>query len=123
MTISGRAIAASEMPQHERSWAELFRVAGEEWCDLDNAASLLEETKTSALARLIGQIQGMPYNRAEQQTKASQEWHDYLREMVRARTEANKKKIEMDYYRIKANEMREMGWQRRSEQSMVRHVP
>lgn len=78
-----------------------WRVVAERWVDLDDAARMLEETKTAVLAQRCNALGDMPVTRAEQIVKSSKEWDDFLRKMVRARTQANKAKVEMEFYRMR----------------------
>lgn len=80
--------------------SEQFRLAGIEWAKLDAAANLLEESKSAVLQQMIGkllQATGMTaYNRAEMGAKASPEWAEYIKEMVKARENANLAKINVE---------------------------
>ena len=78
-----------------------FREVANRWVALDDAARMLEETKTAVLAQRCNALGDMPVTRAEQIVKSSKEWDDYLRKMVNARTQANKAKVEMEYYRMR----------------------
>lgn len=73
--------------------------------DAEAAASILEESRTSVLAERVGSLlradPKMSIARAETEVKASIAWHDYIEAMVRARTKANKLRVERDYIRMK----------------------
>jgi len=82
-----------------------YRDVAHRWVTLDASARLLEETKTAVLAQkcnLLGEK--MPVTRAEQIVKASEEWRDYLKKMIDARTQANKAKVEMKFYEMRFTE-------------------
>jgi NurA-like 5'-3' nuclease len=94
-----------------KPFSEQYRLIAEDWVDKDAAARLYEETKSAELERrkmeLIKSSGEMADNRAERLVKASDEWMDYVMEVVRARTIANKAKvalkvIEMRYYEEQA---------------------
>lgn len=84
-----------------RPQSELYREASLRWSDLDAAARMLEEGKSAVLAQRMTQLGDMPVSKAEMAVKASEFWSDYIKKMVRAKTEANKAKIEVDYLRMK----------------------
>ncbi len=61
MRTSERATASiRQMPRSEHSWAERYRLAGEDWVDKDAAARLLEDTKATVLSQMINAAQPMP---------------------------------------------------------------
>jgi hypothetical protein len=81
--------------------SELYRLAAEEWVKLDGAARLLEETKTAVLSQMMASLGEMPVSRAELTVKSTDDWKEFVTEMVKARTAANEKKIEVEYLRMK----------------------
>ena len=86
-------------------WSEVYRRAGYKWRDLEAAAQLLEETKSSLMAQKQTALGGdLPVNRAEQTVKASPDWMEHLRKIVEARKKANGAKIDLEYCRMKFNE-------------------
>lgn len=102
------------MDDNNRPWSEQYRIAGERWADLESAAQLLEDTKSSILAQRAADYGGIPVNRAEQQVKSSRFWAEHIQKIVDARREANKAKIELDYVRMKFYE-----WQSQQANSRV----
>ena len=80
--------------------SERFRLAALEWAELDNAARMLEEGKTTYLAQQKTKLGDMPDSHAE----SSKEWSDYIKSIVRAKTAANKARIEMDYLKMRMQE-------------------
>lgn len=70
-------------------------------CDLESAASLLEETKSAVLSQMMTRLGDMPVARAEKLVKSSPEWSDHVSKIVRARTAANRAKVEVEYIRLK----------------------
>ena len=78
-------------------YSEQYRLKGLEWCDLDAAARMLAEGKTTYLAQRMAALGDMPVSKAEAIVKASDDWADYIKKMVRAKTLANKAKIELEF--------------------------
>ena len=84
--------------------SEQFRVIAKKWVDADAAASMLEESKSSFLAQLMAVQGDMPVSRAEMNVKASQDWQDYIKNMVEAREKASLLKVQLEYIRMRFNE-------------------
>jgi hypothetical protein len=82
------------------SWAK----AAHAHVEAEAAAQLLEETKTAVLAQMMARLGDMPVGRAEMQVKASPEWERHIHSIVRARTEANRLRVERDFLRMKFSE-------------------
>jgi len=82
-------------------FSERFRVAAEAWVDAENAAQLLEDTKSIVMAQRQAQLGDIPVNRAEQMIKASPDWETYVKAIVKARTEANLAKVRMETERLR----------------------
>jgi hypothetical protein len=109
MSNAARALAASnsgvrEMPENEKPLSEQFRLVAKEWVELDGAARLLEECKTATLSTMMKRLGDMPAAHAERDVKASTEWRDYLEKMVKTRTAANLKRVQMKYIDMKQQE-------------------
>ena len=81
----------------------------------DSAASLLEETKSAVLARMMLSLGDMPVSRAEMQTKASSDWTEFVTNMVEARKKAAFLKVKMEYIRMKFNEWNSIEASKRAE--------
>ncbi len=85
----------TELPESQQPIDERLRIAREEWADLNAAASLKEEMKTPELERRILALRqdepGTTKASAETYIKASEEWHNTIRDMVEARRLANRK--------------------------------
>lgn len=81
-------------------WSEVYRLAGEEWSDLEAAASLLEDTKSAFLAEKISVLGDMPVNRAEQTVKSTREWKERIEQTIEARRLANRAKVKLESIRI-----------------------
>lgn len=111
MSISERAVAhlkTAETPEHERSLSEQYRLVAKAWVDIDGAARMLEELKTTKLEQakqaLILAEGDMPDSHAERRVKAGPDWEQYIRDMVQARTDANLKRVHMEYLKMKERE-------------------
>lgn len=98
--------------------SEQFRIIAKKWVDADFAASLLEETKSSFLAKQMAMQGDMPVSRAEMIVKASQEWTDFIRTMVEAREKAALLKVQLEYIRMKFNEWQSFEATRRAEMKL-----
>lgn len=88
--------------------SEQYRLAAKEWCQLDAAANLLEESKSAVLSQMVGKFLEAPgmtaFNRAEMAAKASPEWIEYITKMVKAREEANLAKVKVHWIEMKHRE-------------------
>lgn len=104
--------------QSNLPWAEQYRIVAKEWVDLDSAASILEETKTSVLAQRMNALGDMPVSHAEREVKASSEWHDFIEKMVNARSAANRKKVQLEYIRMKFMEWNSENATKRAEMKL-----
>ena len=80
--------------------SERFRLAAIEWADLDAAARMLDEGKTTYLAQQKALLGDIPDSHAEKQVKAGDPWSNYIKTMVRAKTQANKARVEVDYLKM-----------------------
>jgi hypothetical protein len=69
---------------------------GEEWCDKEAAASLLEETKKTVLAELKLKAEGTSDAAKETQALADPVYKLHVTNMILARKEANKAKVRWD---------------------------
>jgi hypothetical protein len=93
-----------EMPERDRPISEEYRIAAKEWVGLDGAARLLEETKTAVLSQRMKMQGSMPVSKAELIVKASEEWEDYIKRMVEARTAANLAKVKVEWIKMRMQE-------------------
>lgn len=98
--------------------SEQFRLAAKDWVDKDSAASMLEETKSAVLAQRMAALGDMAVNRAEQIVKASQEWHEWIAGMVKARTAANLAKVRLEYIRMRSHEQNSFEATKRAEMKL-----
>jgi len=95
--------------------SEQYRVVAKAYVDADSAASLLEETKSAVLARMMLALGDMPVSRAEMQVKASDDWLDFVTNMVKAREKAAFMKVKLEYIRMKFNEWQSLEASKRAE--------
>lgn len=85
-------------------FSERFRLAAEAWTDLENAAQILEETKSLVMAQRQAQLGDIPVNRAEQTIKASPGWMQHVEKIVEARRLANLAKVKMEVEKMRFHE-------------------
>ena len=103
---------------HNQPPSERFRVSAKDWVEKDGAARLLEETKTAVLAQRMKALGDKPVAHAERDVKASEEWLDYIKKMVDARTAANLAKVRTEYMKMKFSEWISMDATRRAEMKL-----
>jgi hypothetical protein len=84
--------------------SEQYRIVAKRWVDADAAASLLEESKSSFLAKMMTEHGDMPVSRAEMNVKSSVEWQEYIKSMVEARQKAALLKVQLEYIRMRFSE-------------------
>jgi hypothetical protein len=101
-----------------RPISEQYRLVALEWADADAAANLLEETKSAYLAKLMSAYGDIPVSKAEMKAKSSEEWGDFVTNMVYARQRATKLKVELEYERMKFFEWQAHGANRRAEMKL-----
>ncbi len=98
--------------------SEQFRVTAKAWVELDRAATMLEETKSAVLSQRMAALGDIPVSHAERTVKASVEWADFIKTMVDARTQANLKKVQLEYIRMKFQEQNSFEATRRAEMKL-----
>jgi len=98
--------------------SEQYRVVAKSWVDADAAASLLEETKSAVLSKMM-QTQGdMPVSRAEMNVKASDDWREFVTKMVEAREKAALLKVKLEYILMKFHEWQSYEATKRAEMKL-----
>ena len=102
----------------EKPLSEQFRLVAKKWVDADAAASHLEETKSAGLARMMSAQGDMPVNRAELNVKSSEEWMEFITNMVKAREKAALLKVQLEYIRMRFNEWQSHAANRRAEMKL-----
>ena len=103
------------LDNEDRLWSERYREAAETWVQLDAAANLLEECKSSVLAQRMSALGDIPVTHAERIVKASEEWHDYVTKMVKAREAANLAKVKTEFVKMRAMEEQSANANKRAE--------
>jgi hypothetical protein len=101
-----------------RPISEQYRLAAKDWVDKDAAASILEETKSAVLSQRMAALGDMAVNKAELTVKASEEWADFLKRMVAARTAANMAKVKLEWLRMRFREWQSAAATRRAEMKL-----
>lgn len=100
--------------------SEQWYNAARTWADLNAAADMLEEGKSAFLSQKMAKLGDMPVSKAELTVKASAEWSDYIKKMVRAREQANLAKIEAEFLKMRFTEWQANDANQRQEMRMVR---
>lgn len=102
--------------------SEQFRIIAKKWVDQDNAASILEETKTVVLAErknnLIKVNPKLSDAAADRQARSEPEWKEFVVAMVEARTKANLLKYQLEYLRMKHGELQSFEATKRAEMKL-----
>lgn len=98
--------------------SEQFRLVAKRWVEADSAATLLEESKSAILAKLMADQGDMPVSRAEMNVKASEQWQDYIKSMVEAREKASLLKVQLEYIRMKFSEWQSYEATKRAEMKL-----
>lgn len=81
--------------------SEQYRLAALEWVQMDAAARMLDEGKTTYLAQQKALLGDIPDSKAERTVKSSPQWADYIKKMVNAKTAANRQRVELDYLKMR----------------------
>ena len=81
--------------------SEQYRLAARDWVEMDAAARMLEEGKTTYLAQRMAALGDVPVSKAEREVKSSPEWADYIKKMVNAKTVANRQRVELDFLKMR----------------------
>lgn len=116
-----------QVRQSNQSLADKYARIADRWVDEDNAARLLEETKSTVLeqrkADLIKENPKLADNAAERMAKADPEWHAWVTDMVHRRTRANRLKIALKVYDMRHSEQQSLEATRRAEMKTLNVVP
>lgn len=91
--------------------------SGESWADAEAAASILEETRKSVMAKLINEAEGSVAAR-EYKALADPEYREFVEGMITARKAANKARVRYDSAKILAELRRSQEATRRSEMNL-----
>ena len=118
--MNAQAPTAGDFARRVNATTERLIEVGETWCDLDAAASALEEVRKSVLGTLVleGIAGGMAANKAEHAAYASDEYRQHVAGMVEARRKANRARVRWDVGRTHADLMRSVESTKREEMRM-----
>ncbi len=101
---------------------------GIEWAEKHETASLLEETKKTLLAQIIGELmsasrkdgkKGLSFAQAEIEALADVRYEAHLREMTEARREANKARVRHETAGVRLEMLRSLMANRREEMRLA----
>jgi hypothetical protein len=106
------------MTDQEIPHSEKFRNIAKRWVAAESAANMLEETKTSILAKRKDDLGDMPVSRSEMTIKAYDEWHEYIWSMVDARTKASLLKVQKEFILMQFHEWQSYEASRRAEMKL-----
>jgi hypothetical protein len=94
----------------------------ERWVEADEAASLMEETKSVIFSQMVVKLLGenikLATGKAEVLAKSSDDYKDFIQEMVALRSKANLLKVKMDVLRMKFSEQQSQEANARSERRL-----
>jgi len=103
-----------------RPHSELVREAGENWADLESAAELLENSKSSILSEWMVELGAdMAISRAEATIKAQPRWKELLQQITEARRLANRARISYEYEKMRFSEWNNSEANRRMEAKLI----
>jgi hypothetical protein len=118
-TNSQRALAAShappksnngvgEMPKHEQSISEQYRLIGLQWADAKAAFKLRDELKTTTLSKMTSKLMAERGQMAEATAvrivKSTPEWEQYIRDMCADEHRADRLRVQMKSLEIADSE-------------------
>lgn len=103
--------------------SEQFRLKALQWVEADKIASIMEEMKSVRLAQhiqnMFRETKGkLTHAEAERTVKANPKWEQEIRDMVAARTNANRLKVELEALRIQHAENQSFEANRRAEMKL-----
>lgn len=104
MSTSERAsVSIRPLPEREQPISEQYRITAKLWVDLDGAARMREATKDVVLSQMVMKYAEAASSMAaaERLAKSSKEWEDFVRDMVKDRTAANLKKVQLEYLKMR----------------------
>jgi hypothetical protein len=112
--------------QSNHSLADKYSMVGARWIDEDNAARLLEETKSVELEERknvlikerLQQNEKLADNAAEREVKALPEWRTRVESEVKARTRANKLKLALKVLDMRHSEQQSFEATKRAEMKL-----
>lgn len=104
------------------SLADRYSMVAAKWVDEDNAARLLEETKSTTLEQrknaLVAKNPKMADAHAEREVKAAPEWEEWIKAMVNARTRANRLNMALKVIAMRHSEQQSFEATKRAEMKL-----
>ena len=91
---------------------------GEDWCDANAAAELLEKSEKSVLAEVMATSNQRSRTEREDSARMSTIFKEHLTAIVDARRVANRKRVLYDAAKVKIELMRSMESTRRAEMTL-----
>lgn len=101
----------------DRAYDALVK-SGEDWADKDAAASLLEETKKSVLAKLKNESEAKSDAARESEALCKPEFREHVEMMIEARKQANRARVRYDSAKVLAEMRRSEESTRRAEMTL-----
>lgn len=111
------------LKQSDKPWSEQYRIVAKQYVDAKAAAKILEETKTAEFSRRVNEVleaDKCPVNRAEAAVKGSDDWMNWLHEMVEARRKADLLSVQLTYIQMRFSEQQDKNATGRAEMKMTR---
>lgn len=115
---SKRVMTMNKINDNEIPLSEQYRIIAKKWVDADSAASLLEETKSAVLSRMMIDLGDMSVSKAEMTVKASDQWKEFIYNMVKSRERAALLKVQLEYIRMKFHEWQSYEATKRAEMKL-----
>jgi hypothetical protein len=109
---------AGSSSERQSDLPEQWRLASEEWIELDGAARLLEENKKIIFSQIMSEWPDIPVNKAEHKARRDPRYTELIEKMVEARTTANIHRIRAEYMRMKFEDNRTREVTRRAEMNI-----
>lgn len=89
------------MTRNDVPVSEQYRLAAQKWVQVDAAARMLEEGKSAFVAQRMNSLGDIPVSKAERMVKGSEEYADYIKKMVNAKTAANEMREELAFLKMR----------------------
>ena len=116
------SLKPATVPESDQDIEEQWRVAANLWVEADDLAREFEEKKPIYLAEQInircGHNEKLSNIGAERQVKASSEYQEFIAQMVNAKTEANRLRVQEKYLEMKHRKWLVLNARQRREQGM-----
>tara|TARA_R110000787_G_scaffold61050_1_gene138449 strand:- start:1206 stop:1652 length:447 start_codon:yes stop_codon:yes gene_type:complete len=109
---------AGTLSERQSDLPEQWRLASEDWIELDGAARLLEENKKIVFSQIMSEWPDIPVNKAEHKARRDPRYTELIENMVQARTKANIYRVRAEYMRMKFEDNRTREVTRRAEMNI-----